>query len=95
MRIEIIMTSDFQRAWRQLTPQMQRIVKNKISRLVENPGHPSLHTHRLRQTREDIWVCYVSNSMRLLYEYKEGALYLWDVGSHSIVDRVHLRKFAS
>jgi addiction module RelE/StbE family toxin len=95
MRIKIVMSSDFQRGWRQLSPQMQKIVKSKISRLVENPGHPSLNTHRVRQTREDIWVCYISNSMRLLYEYKEGTLYLWGLGSHSIVDRVHLRKFVS
>jgi len=33
--------------------------------------------------------------MRLLYEIKESNLLLWDVGSHSLVDNVHLRGFAA
>lgn len=95
MSVKVRMTGNFRQAWKQLTPQMRRIVKNKIDLLVENTGHPSLNTHRIRQAREDIWVCYISNSMRLLYEYKDGTLYLWDLGNHSIVDKVHLRRFAS
>ncbi len=95
MSVKVRMTVNFRQAWKRLTPQMQRIVRNKIDLLVENPSHPSLNAHRLRQVREAIWVCYISNSMRLLYEYKADTLYLWDLGNHSVVDRVHLRRFAS
>jgi len=95
MSVKVREAVNFRQAWKYLTPQLRRIVRNKIDLLAENPGHPSLNAHRLRQVREDIWVCYISNSMRLLYEYKEDTLYLWDLGNHSIVDRVHLRRFAS
>ncbi len=95
MRVKVVTTDDFRYAWNRLTPQMQRIIKNKINRLAENRGHPSLHVHRLRKVREDIWVCYITINMRLLYEYREDTLYLWNLGGHSIVDKVHLRKFAS
>lgn len=93
MKIQVVTTNKFQRAWKRLTPQMQRIVMNKIDWLVENPGHPSLNAHRLRQINQNIWICYISTSQRLLYEHKKHTLYLWDLGSHSIVDKVHLRKF--
>ncbi len=89
--MRIIATQNFRRAWRGLTPQMQRIVASKISQLAENPAHPSLQKHRLRQAKgADIWICYISINKRLLYQYKDGTIYLWDVGEHSIVDKAHL-----
>src|SRR5258708_38762670 len=63
MSVQVKTTDCFRQAWKQLTPQMQRIVKNKIDLLEENSGHPSLNAHRLRQAQADIWVCYISNSM--------------------------------
>ena len=94
MKARIIRTADFRQAWEQLTPQMQRIVDNKIRRLGENPAHPSLKAHRLRQVRTaDVWVCYITVNKRLLYQHKGNTIYLWNVGEHSLVERVHLRNF--
>lgn len=94
MKARMIRTEDFRRAWEQLTPQMRRIVDNKIRLLAEDPAHPSLNSHRLRQARAaDIWVCYISVNKRLLYQHKGSTIYLWDVGEHSLVERAHLRSF--
>ena len=94
MKSRIIRTEDFRRAWAELTPQMQRIVDNKIRLLAVDPAHPSLNAHRIRQARAaNVWVCYVSINKRLLYQHLGNTIYLWDVGEHSLVERVHLRSF--
>ncbi len=71
------------------------VVYKKIQFLAENPYHPSLNGHQLNQVRgRNIWDAYISNSERILYELKDGILRLWDLGSHSIVDKAHLHKYS-
>ena len=74
---------------------MKKIVLEKIRLLSENPRHPSLNVHPLHNIKANIWDCYITDKMRLLYENKDGNLLLWDIGEHAIVDRVHLRSFAA
>ncbi|HLH61296.1 MAG TPA: hypothetical protein VKV20_06380 [Ktedonobacteraceae bacterium] len=84
----------FLESYRQLPERIRRIVDSKIEQLAANPGHRSLQAHKLRQVKgETIWSCYISINKRLLYQYKRGHIYLWDVGEHSIVERAHLRRF--
>ncbi|GAC1457594.1 MAG: hypothetical protein PVS3B3_31680 [Ktedonobacteraceae bacterium] len=95
MQAFIVATKDFQHAYKQLGPRMQKIVDKKIRCLATNYTYPSLQAHRLKQARaENVWICYITITKRLLYQYKNGSIYLWDVGEHSIVERVHLRNFA-
>lgn len=94
MQSQIITMQSFQKAYKQLAPRTRKIVDNKIQHLAQNPAHPSLQAHRLRQAKaESIWECYISITKRLLYQYKNNAIYLLDVGEHSIIERVHLRHF--
>jgi len=96
MIVDILVSEDFVRMLDSLSFSMRDIVRRKIRLLAENPRHPSLNVHPLHQVKErDIWDCYISDSMRLLYEIEEGKLHVWDLGSHAIVDKVHLRGFAS
>lgn len=90
----VITTPSFRETYRRLPTRLQRIIDNKIEQLVNNPSHRSLQAHRLRRTKgENVWSCYISINKRLLYQYKDGHIYLWDVGEHSIVERAHLRHF--
>ncbi len=91
MRAEIMASESFKRAWEQLTPQMRDIVTGKIGLLAVNRGHPSLHVHRVRRARGDIQICYITHTMRVLFEIRGGLLCLLDLGSHTIVDKVHKR----
>jgi mRNA-degrading endonuclease RelE of RelBE toxin-antitoxin system len=86
---QIIRNPLFLRAWRRLSPQVQKTVQQKIDFLAVNPRHPSLQIHRLKHAREPMWVCYVSWTYRLLYRWQETTLVLCDVGKHRIVDHVH------
>ena len=91
---QIIATPDYIKSYQRLSKQTQKIVDTKIKRLVSNAAHPSLQTHRLKRAKaENVWGCYISFSKRLIYQYKDGKIYLWDVGEHSIVEQIHLRTF--
>lgn len=86
----IVKTREFREAWEELTPRLQTIVNRKIYLLAQNPGHPSLKTHRLHHAKADrMFECYVSTTMRILYQCKGGTIFLHCVGGHQIVDQVH------
>lgn len=94
MHSQVVETSRFNCAYKQLTPQTQRKVDRKVKQLAENPAHPSLQVHRSRQAYEkNVWICYISITQRLVYQYQDGTIYLWDVGEHAIVDRLHQHRF--
>lgn len=93
--VDAWVTEAFLRAWRKLSPQLQEIIKVKVALLRVNPRHPMLRSHRIRRTDGVIWECYVNYSYRMLYQYKDDRLLLFDVGRHSVVDRVHLRNFST
>jgi mRNA interferase RelE/StbE len=85
-------TPAFQQNWQQLAPQQQRIVEQKIALLAANPRHPSLHVHRIkRQAADQVWECYVSTTLRLLYQQQQQTLWLLAVGKHALIDTVHVR----
>lgn len=93
MDVQVISTETFQQTFSYLSPQMKKITMRKIRLLAQHPHHPSLQPHRVQQCKEDLWIGYISMSVRLLYQYERNTLYLHEVGSHVIVDRVHLRSF--
>lgn len=89
MQRRIIRTQAFRTAYSQLSADMRKIVEGKIQLLAANPAHPSLQVHRLQYIKaKKVWICYISVNNRLLYQYKDNAFYLWDVGKHSVVERV-------
>jgi mRNA interferase RelE/StbE len=92
--VQVIHTQDFLKAYQQLSLKMRGIVDRKIELLAINPAHPGLQAHRLKRANaDDVWSCSISFSKRLIYQYRNSAIYLYDVGEHGIVDRVHLRNF--
>jgi mRNA interferase RelE/StbE len=90
----VVKTRDYQKAYQQLSPRLQNLVDSKVQLLLQNPTHPSLQTHRLRVVKaKNIWNCYISMNKRLIYQYTNKMIYLWDVGEHAIVERVQTRRF--
>lgn len=89
MCIHIVFTDEFRQAYEHLPRKMQKIVDEKIVQLRSNPAHPSLRAHKHRQGKaEHLWICYISMRKRLLYQYKDGSIYLRNVGNHNIVERI-------
>ena len=92
---QVIVTSRFLRTWENLPPRKRQVVVAKITLLTTDPRYPSLNVHRLHRAGKEIFECYVSCNTRLLYQYQEEKIVLWEVGGHAIVDRAHLRGFSA
>jgi len=87
----VVLTPRFLRTWNALQHQQRRQMEPKLRLLATNARHPSLQVHRHHQIGGDIWICYVSRGQRLLYSQEGATLYLYEIGSHNIVDRAHER----
>ena len=93
MALEILTTKSFAQAFKR--HPHRDIVYQKIQFLAENPYHPSLKGHKLNQVKDkNVWDAYISDSERILYEHKGVVLHLWDLGSHSVVDKAHLHVYS-
>lgn len=92
MALEIQVTKAFEEALARR--QNKKNVYKAVNLLLENPRHPSLNVHRLVQARDGIWVAYISDGDRVIYELKNNVLYLWNLGSHDI-ERVKSNHFAA
>ena len=92
---EVIRTKQFELAWRKLPPRLKKIVGRKIRQLSGNQRYPSLQVHRVvhQANAANLWICYLTLSLRLLYQRTDNTIYLWDMGNHTIVDRLHTRQF--
>jgi mRNA-degrading endonuclease RelE of RelBE toxin-antitoxin system len=89
MHKQIIFTEKFVRSKERLPASLQQVVEKKIDFLQRNQAYPSLKVHRVLRAREkNMWICYIGISLRLLYSIEDDGIYLQDVGSHGIVDRL-------
>ncbi len=70
-----------------LSPATRERVFRAISRLSDNPKHPSLNSKKARaSSRGDIWRARIDDANRLLYQWADGCIYLWRAGNHDMTD---------
>ena len=80
----------FKRAVRR-QPDLRLKVERTLDRLVEDPFHPALHSHKLRGKLEGAWACTVDFDYRILFEFVrnpqsgEEEILLLTVGTHDEV----------
>ena len=91
MELDLLITKDFEEALQRYPHK--KVVYKAISQLLENPRHPGLNVHRFEKARDGIWIAYLSDGDRIIYEPKEKALCLWRLGKHDI-ERADRRGFA-
>lgn len=93
--MQVVVTHEYHQAYRQLPTKLQKIVDARIELLHSNLAHPSLRIHRHRKARDkNVWICYINKAIRLLFQIKNGSIYLWNVGTHRIEDRINVAHFA-
>ncbi len=92
MELELLITKDFEEALKRYPHK--NVVFKAIGQLLENPRHRGLQVHRLEQARDGIWIAYISDGNRIIYEFKDKILCLWRLGSHEI-ENVRSNSFAS
>ena len=81
----IVLETAFQRAWKKLPAAIQHLAKEKVRILENDPKFPSLQVHRY-QAQEDVWICKLSRTYRLLYRPAQGRIALVNIGTHGILD---------
>lgn len=54
MLIDVLTSDSFAQSFSRLPLSMRDTVRRKIHLLAENPGHPSLNTHRLHNVKANI-----------------------------------------
>ena len=92
MGLELLVTKAFEEALKRYPHK--KVVYKAIGQLLENPRYAGLQVHRYEQARDGIWIAYISDGDRIIYEPKDKVLCLWRLGKHDI-ERADPRGFAT
>ena len=82
-QIVIEYTETFRQTYRDLPVDIQKKVQKQLRFLSRDPGHRSLHIHKLNDERE----FYVDVHYRCFFRQKGTVYTLLAVGTHRLVDR--------
>jgi superfamily I DNA/RNA helicase/mRNA-degrading endonuclease RelE of RelBE toxin-antitoxin system len=91
---EVLISEEFSEELATYDTPLRTQVMEKVRLLQQNPAHPSLNVHKVRNT-DDKWEFYVTMNYRVIYDQSGGTLRLWKLGPHVIVDRVRYTSFAA
>ena len=82
--MKLIFTKPFIKAYRDLSPEIQKITDKQLGLLLSNPRHPSLHIKKMEDPRE-IWEGRVTVSYRFTFQIVRDAFLLRKIGTHDIL----------
>ncbi|MGZ8842227.1 MAG: type II toxin-antitoxin system RelE/ParE family toxin [Pyrinomonadaceae bacterium] len=87
--MEILLTEEFIKRYKQLSPALQKKAEKQEKLFRQNPFHPSLHTEKLEPKGKQIWSFRVDRSYRVLFRFmdKDKVVFL-TVGPHDWVYRI-------
>ena len=76
----------FGKDYKRLPKQIQQQVDKALALLERNPHHPSLHTKRIKGTR-DVWEARVTLAYRMTFHWESDCITLRRVGTHAVLQR--------
>jgi mRNA-degrading endonuclease RelE of RelBE toxin-antitoxin system len=79
-------SDQFRACYRRLPKHIQDQVDKALTLLKENPQHPSLHTKKMKATRE-VWEARISYSYRMTFVWEGDLIILRRVGAHDILKK--------
>ena len=92
MVIELLVTKNFEEALERYPHK--KVVYKAIGQLLENPRSTGIQAHRYGTGRRWHMDSLHFRWRQIIYQPKEKALYLWNLGSHDI-ERANSRGFAA
>jgi len=81
--MKLLFTNRFKNDYKRLSPQIQKMVKEKIVLMQNNPMHPSLRTKKIKGSK-DIFECSINMGIRITWQYQSQDILLRAVGEHDI-----------
>lgn len=78
---EIVFTQRFDRLFRRLPTRIRDATYEKLTRLAQDPAHPSLRVKQIRG-RAGIWEMSITMNYRLTFEIDEERVVLRRIGTH-------------
>ena len=84
--MELELTRKFERQYKRKSPDEREKLEKTLSLLESNPRHPGLHTHKVQGT-VNIFECYIDDSYRVTFEFKESCILLRNHCEHKAVLR--------
>lgn len=79
--MNFILTSHFKKAYKSLPQEVKNRVKETLRTFSTNPRYPSLHTKKIKSTK-NIWEMRVSSDYRITFQMVKDYLILRNVGHH-------------
>ncbi len=76
----------FQKTYRKLSDVLQKQVDAAVLRLIENPAHPGLNVHAIRESRY-YSEAYINRGDRLIFRAEGRHLFLIDIVPHDDIGR--------
>ena len=67
------------------SPEVESRLTNVLKSLQADPLVSSLKTHKLKGKLEGLYTCSLTYELRIIFELKENAVVLIDIGSHDEV----------
>jgi mRNA-degrading endonuclease YafQ of YafQ-DinJ toxin-antitoxin module len=92
--MQLVWSPGFSRELKRLlrrNPQLRGAIERTLEQLSENPFHPALKTHKLKDDLADRWACSIDYSNRVVFRFvqnpdsAEEELLLLALGSHDEV----------
>lgn len=92
MKYQLIPLQPFVKALKKSAPAMQKITKNKLASLQDDPWHPGLRTKKNKSWSSyldcDVFECSVNMNYRILFTFEDDCIIILQAfGSHDILDR--------
>lgn len=65
----------------ELSPEIKKVLKNKLSLMIENPRYPSLRAKKIKGL-EGIFEVSITMGIRMTWEYTEDGILLRNIDKH-------------
>ncbi len=84
--MKVAFTVPFLNDYKGLSVRLQEQIDKQITRIIENPKHPSLRAKKM-EGHHSIWEARVTKGYRMTFEIKDDTFLFRRVGTHDILKR--------
>jgi len=85
-KLGIVVTPAFKKALEVKPPELQAAIMECVTRLLEDPRHPSLRTHKIHGV-SGVFEAYVDRANRVTFHYGDREIVLRHHCNHTIISR--------